>query len=187
MKLILVRHGESEDNKAKICQGQRDSPLSELGEEQAEKVAERLKDEKIDAIYSSDLKRARDTAEAINKYHYLEIIDDKRLRERSLGILQGKPFPKELDWINLHESIESEESMNNRVSSFIEQISQKEKGKTVLVSTHGGVKIMFVCGIRGISREELIEEQRFDNTGVSIFSFEDREFNEIVLNCTKHL
>jgi len=56
-RLIFVRHGETEENKAKIVQGQKHGKLSEEGLEQAKKVAERLKDEKIDFIYSSDLDR----------------------------------------------------------------------------------------------------------------------------------
>ncbi|GBE19836.1 glucosyl-3-phosphoglycerate phosphatase [archaeon BMS3Abin17] len=69
MKLILVRHGETEENKRREIMGQKQGTLSSLGIEQAKKVAQRLKDEKIDYIFSSDLARASDTAKEIHKFH----------------------------------------------------------------------------------------------------------------------
>ncbi len=84
-KIILVRHGESIANAKGISQGNRnkwmDTSLTKKGKEQAKKLAERLKEEKIEVIYSSDLKRAKETAEEINKFHNLKIKFDKRLRD----------------------------------------------------------------------------------------------------------
>ena len=70
MRLILTRHGETEENVAGISQGQLlPGKLTDKGIEQAKKLASRLKDEKVDAIYSSDLARSADTAKIIAKYH----------------------------------------------------------------------------------------------------------------------
>ncbi len=69
MKLILTRHGETIENKEGSLQGHLPGRLSETGKEQARKLALRLKDEKIDAIYSSDLVRTVDTAREIAKHH----------------------------------------------------------------------------------------------------------------------
>lgn len=69
MKLIITRHGETEENKAGIIQGYLPGHLSKTGIEQAKKVVLRLKDEKIDFIYSSDLDRAANTAKEIAKFH----------------------------------------------------------------------------------------------------------------------
>ena len=86
MKVILVRHCESIANSKGIHQGQRvDTSLSEKGKEQARKVARALKDEKIESIYSSDLKRAMETAQEIAKFHNIKVISDKRLREFDSG------------------------------------------------------------------------------------------------------
>ena len=91
MRVILTRHGETKENKKTIVQGHMPGHLSELGKKQAEMVAIRLKDEKIDFIYSSDLKRAADTAKEIAKYHPdIPIEFTKELRERNLGEFQGK-------------------------------------------------------------------------------------------------
>ena len=88
MKIILVRHGETEENKQKISQGWMNSQLSEIGLNQARKVAEFLKDEEIDFCYSSDLDRASKTAEEILEFqNKAKLILDKRLRseERRVG------------------------------------------------------------------------------------------------------
>jgi len=86
MKLILVRHGETIDNKKRLVQGHRQGELSDVGKEQAKKVAERLKDEKIDYIFSSDLRRAADTAKVIAKYQK-EVLD--RIHRRDKRVMYG--------------------------------------------------------------------------------------------------
>lgn len=90
MKLIITRHGETEENRAGILQGHLPGTLTDKGITQAKKLAQRLKDEKIDHIYSSDLARAADTAELIAEYHPntpLDMIEE--LRERDAGELEG--------------------------------------------------------------------------------------------------
>ena len=69
MKLIITRHGETIENAKRICQGHLGGNLSKKGKLQAKKLAERLKNEKLDVIYSSDLKRTKDTTKEIKKYH----------------------------------------------------------------------------------------------------------------------
>ena len=91
MRLIITRHGETEENQAGILQGHLPGKLSVLGIEQARKVALRLKDEKIDLIFSSDLARASDTAKEIAKFHpNVPVKFVKDLRERNYGEFQGK-------------------------------------------------------------------------------------------------
>lgn len=91
MRLIITRHGETEENKQSIIQGHNPGKLSPEGIEQAKKVALRLKDETIDYIYSSDLARAADTAKEIAKFHTETPIKfTEELREIYLGSFQGK-------------------------------------------------------------------------------------------------
>ena len=93
MKVMLIRHGETDWNKAnKVQGGNTDLPLNENGIVQAEKTAERLKNEKIDEIYASPMKRALQTAEIIGKYHKIKIKSDKRLWERYYGDLEGTSY-----------------------------------------------------------------------------------------------
>ncbi len=91
MKLLITRHGETKENVKGIVQGHLHGNLTEKGIHQAEKLALRLKNEKIDHIYSSDLRRAADTAKLIAKYHPdtpLEFV--KELREKTKVVFKGK-------------------------------------------------------------------------------------------------
>src|SRR3989344_1609773 len=91
MKLILVRHGETEENKADIIQGHWEGKLNAVGLHQAIKISLRLKGESIDAIYSSDLKRAFKTAQEIAKFHpQIPLTITPELRERYCGKLEGQ-------------------------------------------------------------------------------------------------
>ena len=88
-RLILIRHGETAWNRATRIQGHTDIPLSPLGLAQAERVAEALADERLAAIYSSDLSRARQTAEALARAQGLPVRLDASLRERAFGRFEG--------------------------------------------------------------------------------------------------
>ncbi|XP_058940156.1 fructose-2,6-bisphosphatase TIGAR-like [Pocillopora verrucosa] len=91
--LTLVRHGETPENKANIIQGQTDTLLSDEGIKQAQLAGNKLNDEVFSHIYSSDLKRARKTAEEIinqnNCCSQMKIVEDSRLRERGYGVAEG--------------------------------------------------------------------------------------------------
>lgn len=88
-RLVLIRHGETDWNRATRIQGHTDIPLSDLGLAQAERLAEALADEPLAAIYSSDLSRARQTAEALARVQGLTIHFDAALRERAFGRFEG--------------------------------------------------------------------------------------------------
>lgn len=91
--LWLVRHGESTWNTLGLAQGHHDgAELTARGAEQAAEVAERFRGLAVSAIYSSDLRRALQTATAFSKVLGLPVIKDARLRERSLGVLEGTPL-----------------------------------------------------------------------------------------------
>ena len=88
-RIVLIRHGETAWNRATRIQGHTDIPLSTLGLAQAERLAEALADEPLTAIYSSDLSRARQTAEALGRSRNLAIRLDAGLRERAFGRFEG--------------------------------------------------------------------------------------------------
>lgn len=91
MKIYLFRHGESEDNRAHIFSGWRDSPLSEKGKIDAQELALKLKEKDFSLIYSPDLSRNLETAKQVLSFHrQAQLIIDNRLRERCYGELQGK-------------------------------------------------------------------------------------------------
>ena len=124
ISLILSRHGETEENKLHIMQGQMPGHLSELGKQQAEQLADLLEEEKIDVIVSSDLARSYDTAMAVALRKGLEPVRTPLLREMDWGIYTGK-VANEMDFKNLPESVESVEALYKRAGerTFRENVS----------------------------------------------------------------
>ncbi len=200
MKIIITRHGQTIENKKKIMQGQLQGNLSELGINQAIKLSERLKYEKIDYIYSSDLKRASDTTREISKYHINTPIEiTKELRERNLGIWQRKTKKQ----LNLLEStsIIKEDMVNgeplkelyNRANKFIKKIIKKHKSSdTILIIGHYGINqvIHFVIKEKTNYKDStiIIPEPRLDNASISIFEIDkDKNHKMHIFNCSKHL
>lgn len=138
MKLILVRHGETEANAKSLVQGGgSDYPLTEKGIEQAKKVSEFLKDEKIDLAYSSDLKRAVSTANEILKHHKVELIKTKELREVHAGDLEGKKTQAGEKVFSATFKAKGGESLleaRERLSKFYDSIKED---KNILLVGHG--------------------------------------------------
>jgi broad specificity phosphatase PhoE len=195
MKIILIRHGETEENKAGIFQGHLPGKLSEEGIEQAKKVALRLKDEKIDHIFSSDLARAADTAKEIAKYHDVPIEFIRDIRERHMGEFQGKN-KSELGWDpkkqvgSLIQPKEGEtlEQLFTRTRKFIHRIISEHMNSTVLLVCHGGVGKVIIAEITGKPVSEIRAIKNLNNSSVSIFELdEDKNHNIHLYNCTEHL
>jgi broad specificity phosphatase PhoE len=92
VEIVLVRHGATDWNVEGRCQGATDRELSELGIRQAENIAAQLARESIDIVYSSDLKRARRTAEMISEPHRLPVLIEEEIRELDHGELEGLTF-----------------------------------------------------------------------------------------------
>ena len=147
--LLLVRHGETDWNRDGRWQGHSDTQLNDTGREQARRVAGELGD--ADVIYSSDLARARETADIIAaELGGLEINVDRRLRERSFGGWEGRTAPEiEADFAEQHarwragngagaDDAEPFDAFGNRVRHFLEDLLAKHPGETVLVVAHGG-------------------------------------------------
>ena len=93
-RIIAIRHGETDWNVAMRIQGQLDIALNEVGRRQARRLAGALADARLDAIYSSDLIRARATAQAVAGRAGLEVHTDSGLRERGFGVFEGLTFPE---------------------------------------------------------------------------------------------
>ena len=137
--LLLARHGETDWNRELRIQGSSDIELNELGRKQARALAEELAGVELDAIYSSDLSRARDTAEEVAAAKGLPIRLDARLRERHFGSWEGltredvtERYPGER-----HDG-ESDEDVRARVLAAIDAITTAHPGEQVLVVSHGG-------------------------------------------------
>jgi len=134
--LLLVRHGETDWNAERRYQGHADIPLNARGREQAHALAERLAGEALDAIYSSDLSRARVTAEIVGDRLDVPVVADPDLREIDVGAVEGLTFDdrRALDgWQG-----EPKEHHAERILRAIRRIADLHPNGRVLVVTHGG-------------------------------------------------
>lgn len=144
--IIIVRHGQSESNLSKTFGGQSDSPLTPLGRSQALLAADYLKDTHFDAVYSSTLSRAYDTAVAIIKNKPLTITLDAGLCETCLGDWEGVSIDSVRDeyqrWRNEYNYAppngESTYEVRERFGKSLDKIASENDGKTVLIASHGG-------------------------------------------------
>ncbi|CAG8624425.1 14314_t:CDS:2 [Cetraspora pellucida] len=169
----VVRHGETSSNLNHIIQGHIDTKLNKTGREQVEIVGRRLRKLKFDHIYTSDLSRAKKTADAIAKHHPdTPFTVDMRLRERDMGRLSGKSIQDALDLIKEEEASwddygEPEEEFKAQVVGFFDDIIAKHLPKNeagssppnkrnshILLVTHGGV-------INKLVKEHLIMDLGF--------------------------
>lgn len=199
--LLLVRHCQAEGNLNATFQGWVDTDITENGKRQLELLSEKLKDNKIDAVYSSPLKRAVKTAEAVNKYHNHEIklVDD--LKEIGAGEWEGK------DWVYIEENFSKEyetwksepdkfkapngESMiecYERGVTALDKIAKIHKGETVAVVTHGAMIRTLMCWANCIGLHEISTIDFCDNTGISTVIVDENGARELLkFNDSSHL
>ncbi len=162
-KLLLVRHGDTELNSAERYWGSSDVRLGEAGIKQAERLRYRLADEKIDAVYASDLSRARLTAEIIASEHNLEVITCAELREIDFGEFEGLTFdevnrlyPETAKlWAERNPGLEFPggeklADFDKRISQFISRLEEHSAEETVLVVAHCGTLRVLLCRLLGI-------------------------------------
>jgi probable phosphoglycerate mutase len=151
-RLCIVRHGETAWNAQHRVQGQLDIPLNEIGLRQAQALGAALREERFDAIYSSDLARARQTAQPISNLLSMKILVEKNLRERHYGIFERltyaevrEKFPEDYARFEARDpdyafrTGESLKDFSARSISIVTRIVNSHPGQNLLVFTHGGV------------------------------------------------
>jgi broad specificity phosphatase PhoE len=147
--LLLARHGQSDWNAARRWQGLADRPLTEHGREQALALAARLAHIELDAVYSSNLRRARETAEAVARTQGLEVVEVPDLAEVDVGSWSGltreeaeERFPdgyrRWLDGRPGWDDGETYEQMADRVLAAVRAIAAESEGDRALIVAHGG-------------------------------------------------
>jgi len=167
--IYLVRHGETDWNKKKLIQGITDVPLNKKGEKQAKELAQKLTHVRFDAVFSSDLIRAKRTAEIISLEKKLAVKTTKALRERYFSEFEGKSYTKyNQEIVNLLESyrlaainkknikgLETDGAMMGRLLPFLREVAVGYLGKTVLLLSHGGIMRSFLIHLGFASYETL--------------------------------
>jgi broad specificity phosphatase PhoE len=134
--LLLVRHGETDWNAEGRLQGHTDRPLSDCGRGQARRLAEELESEALEAIYSSDLARARETAEIVGVRLGLRVALEPDLREKDWGTWEGLSAVERdrVEFVG-----ESTEAHQERMLRALRTIAERHPGNArILVVTHGG-------------------------------------------------
>ena len=195
MRLIITRHGQTEENREGIIQGHLPGHLSPAGLEQAKKVALRLKDEPIDFILSSDLARAADTAREIARFHPdVPLEFSEAMRERFLGEWQGKR-KKELR-IDRSKGIEASlprdaeplDALYARASDLVTRVLTDHPHDSVLLVGHSGINKAIIAALAGKGAEGIHSVDHQRNTGVTVLEVNEQGHHEVLCcNCTKHL
>ena len=198
-RLIAVRHGETAWNVQSRLQGQLDIPLNENGEEQARRTARALAEDRADIVVSSDLARARATAQAIASFNQLPLQLDAGLRERSFGSFQGmthlevaERWPEEsARWRSRDPDFspgdgESLRVFFDRCVQATLRIAEQHAGKTIVLVAHGGV---LDCLYRAASRVDLDAPRiwQLDNAAVNRLLHTDSGLTLVGWNDVSHL
>lgn len=180
MRLILIRHGKTATDNPEKCHGFTDIDLSEEGYRQAELLAKHFRDIKLDAIYSSTLKRGATTARIIAADHHMEVTGAAELNEVNFGQIEGITFeeacglfPHVTDlWQCGSTKLcfplgETFLDFAARVSLFLDRLKAHREEDTILVVGHGGPYKVLVCSLLGLPLEHYWQF-KFDMASVSI-------------------
>lgn len=190
LRLILVRHGQTDANLNHYLQGQSDGELNETGLQQAEGLARHLKDFHVDEIIASPLRRAQDTAAAVARYHNLAVKTDSLLKEWNCGVLDGLPAEEYRSMLRemvvplssfRPEGGETLLEVRQRAVHFLNDLIAHHQGQTVLVCSHGDFLRALVSLLQQISMEEA-SKVFFDNASYSTLELQDGRWNLIALN-----
>lgn len=190
MRIYFTRHGETEWNKKDIIQGQLDSPLTEKGIEMGKSLREKSKNIKFDKIYSSDLKRALDTAKLIVGDR--EIITTPLLREINVGDWSGRKITdvnvedSELynDYFNHPEKYKRDDGesifdLMNRVEKFFEEAIYPEEDENILIVAHGVTIVAMLDIMEKIAVKDFWSNRVRRNGEFNIADYKDGEFKII--------
>jgi len=199
-EIYLIRHIQAEGNLYVAMQGHWDGDETALGLRQAELLGERFRNVPLDALYSSDLRRARVTAAAIGKHHDLPLRCDRRLREIDMGRWEGRFFAD-----LLHEEpeairtfLQDEETWHmdgaeryadvaQRAMAALREIAEQNEGGAVAVVSHGVTIRCVLKAALGLSWDEMKALPVADNTAVTHLFYEHGAFRADFINDASHL
>lgn len=196
-EVLLIRHGES----APVVPGTpeaADPPLSEVGQKQVAALAARLAGKRLDAVWSSDLARARDTARALAEPRGLPVVERTDLREVHLGEWEGGEFrrraalgddPEFLAFVasGRWESVpgaEPDDAVRDRVAAAVDAAAAAHPGGSVAIVCHGGVVNAWLARFFGSHRSIVAS---IDNTSITQLRTDGRRWLVLRVNDTHHL
>lgn len=167
-RLLLVRHGETEESARGRCYGKLDVALSSMGQQQASLAAELIKSLRPSAVFTSPRTRAVDTAEAVGLACRLEPVVEDDLAELDFGDFEGlryedaeRSYPEIYSqWMRQPTKVhfpngESYDQMKSRVIQSISRLIEKHRGKTIVVVAHGGVNRIVLAKVLMLEPEQI--------------------------------
>ncbi len=173
MNLYIIRHGQTAWNKEEVFRGTKDIPLNEVGLREAEAVGSYLKDTPFDAIYTSPLSRATQTAEALGRAVSVEPVVEPNLIDLNFGSWQGvlheevkKNYPDLYrTWIDTPEKArfpegESLQEVLGRVDTLMETLLGKHMGQTIALVSHRVVCKVLICSLLGLGLDHFWQIQQ---------------------------
>ena len=178
MEILLTRHGQTKWNVLGKIQGRADIELNEEGIKQAEETGKILENENIDLIICSPLKRAKQTAQIINKNRDIPIIYDKGIIERDFGEFEGMN-KTDFDFAGYwsykqnykYEKAENIKNFFERVYKFLDKIKVQYTDKKVLIVAHGGISIPVNCYFNGIPEDNNLLKLVLGNCEVAKYEY----------------
>ena len=198
-EIFLVRHGETVWNTRKLIQGQLDSPLTDNGIHQSNLLSKRMKKINPDIIYTSDLKRAIDTANIINQHIDKDIVEISGIRERHWGVFQGASWPKIKSFFpNQYKYYrndsrnyvipngESYKQVTKRTIESLVDIIENHKNQKIVIVTHGGVISPLIRDLLNIPYE-MYRKFVISNTSITKLIYNDFGFSIVSLGDIAHL
>ena len=199
-EIYVIRHVQAEGNLYRHMQGHWDGDVTARGVEQMERLAARFRDVPIDAVYSSDLRRARFTALAFTRGRDVPFFTDRRLREINIGPWEGVPFANAI-WETpalfdafLHdpeafylEGAETFRDVQKRAVEALHDIAEANPGRTVAITTHGITIRCMLTAVLGVPLSDTGTVPLFSNTGVAHLRYEDGRFTVLAINDASHL
>ena len=200
VRVILVRHSETDWNQERRVQGSgSDRQLTETGKQQAESIGLRLKQERIQAIYSSPLRRALDTARAISRHHQVEVQIEPSLNEIYAGELEGILIEKLGSYLNQLVARERGDEaisklyggellaeVRQRAWSTIKRLVDKHGDGTIVVVSHYFVILSIICSVLDIPLSEM-GRLKLDVGSISTIVLDERGARLALLNDNCHL
>lgn len=201
MKLILVRHGETDSNKTGLALGREDVPLNETGWRQAKLLAFALKDQPIAAIYTSPLRRAYDTAQAIAQAHGLTAQIEEGLMEMDVGEMEGLTFAEvrrrygeflrkwvgpEAGTVIMPGAVENLNQVQERAWGVVQRLMAKHTDETVVAVSHNFVILCILCRALGVALADF-RSLRHNVAAMSTLDLRDNRSVLLCLNDTCHL
>lgn len=190
LRVLLVRHGQTDANLNRVLQGQSDGVLNKTGRAQAQALARHLKDFPIDHVISSTLRRARATAAGVARSHGLTVNATPLIVEWNCGDLDGMPaevFRRHLAGSALPISAlhpnggESMQDVQARARLFLAELTARHDGQTVLVCSHGDFMRALMSLILAITLDQA-STIHFDNASFTILEFENGAWRLVALN-----